>query len=177
MRLIRKFDQALARLEQGLIVVLFSALIVLITFNIVGRNFLDLSFQQLLEVIPALVMWLALLGASLALKHRRHIKLEVLLRYLGPAAGKAARSVTGVCGALLMGLLFAASLTFVKNEIGIFGGWGWISVIFPLFFALATVRFIISVMPADGRAPGPHRPASDRPGDAARGSRKPSEAS
>ena len=169
MRLIRKLDHVLARLERLLIVFLFAALILLITFNIISRNLLSVSFQRLLEVIPALVMWLSLLGATLALKHRRHIKLEILLRYLDPGVAKIARRVTGAFGALLMAVLFAASLTFVKNEIGIFGGWGWISVVFPLFFALTTLRFIIAAVSAEDASPTPEsadgEPAENAPVD------------
>jgi TRAP-type C4-dicarboxylate transport system permease small subunit len=155
MRLIRKLDHVLARLERLLIVGLFTALISLITFNIIGRNFLNVSSQRLLEVIPALVLWLSLLGASLALRHRRHIKLEVLLRYLDPRIGRIARTVAAAAGALLMAVLLAASLTFVKNEIDIFGRWGWISAVFPLFFVMAALRFTLNALAPNGGPPPP----------------------
>jgi len=135
------------------VVLLFSLLVVLIVFNIVSRNLFHLSFQKILEIAPAFVLWLALLGSSLALKSRRHIRLELLLRFCPSPVRHAAGILTGLFGMTVMGILFYASLAFLDNEIDMFGRWGWLSVIFPLFFALSCFRYLTLVI--NGPKAGP----------------------
>ena len=141
MQWLSKLDAWLEFAEKTLVVLLFSALILLISFNIVTRNLFNYSFQLILEAAPGIVLWLALLGSTLALKQHRHIKLEIFLRYLGRRIRGAAGIFRGFIGLSIMMILFVASIEFVKNEVEIFGTGGWVSVVFPLFFALAAFRY------------------------------------
>ena len=146
MQFIRKFDEFLAVFEKFLVVVFFSALILLITFNVVSRNLFQISFQKILEISPSLVLWLALIGSSLALRNQRHIKLEILLRFCSDKI-KAFAIISGSAfGMTVMGILFWVSIEFVRNEIVIFGKWGFISIIFPMFFAISFFRYFIQLM-------------------------------
>ncbi len=99
-----------------------------------------------------------LFWSTLGLKYQRHIRLELLLRFCPPSMKRMAGVVTGLFGAVVMGILFYTSLGFVGNEIAIFGGWGWLSVILPLFFALSCFRYLTLVMD------GPHGSATDPEG-------------
>lgn len=159
MRWLTKIDATLESAERGLLVFLFSSLILLISFNIITRNLLNYSFQRILEAVPGIVLWLALIGSTLALKQNRHIKLEIVLRYLGPRTRRFAGAFGGLIGFSAMGVLFVASFEFVKNEIQMFGLAGWVSVVFPLFFALASFRYALQVVrflpPADTRENNP----------------------
>jgi TRAP-type C4-dicarboxylate transport system permease small subunit len=76
MRLLRKIDHGLAVAEKVIAVALFFALVASITVNIVARNVFQVSFQMLLEIGPALVLWLALIGSTLALRENRHIRIR-----------------------------------------------------------------------------------------------------
>ncbi len=146
MRFIRKFDEFLAVFEKFLVVVFFSALILLITFNVISRNLFQISFQKILEISPSLVLWLALIGSSLALRNQRHIKLEILLRFCSDKF-KAFAIISGSAfGMTVMGILFWVSIEFVRNEIVILGKWGFISIIFPMFFAISFFRYFIQLM-------------------------------
>lgn len=142
-----KIDKALENVEKAIVVTLFSALVLLIVFNIVTRNLFGISFQNILELTPALVLWTSLLGATLGLKQGRHIKLDVLLRHAGHRARRLAEITSGLFGMVVMTLLFAASLSFVKNEWAIFGPRGAVSLAFPLFFGLAGFRFFLGSLP------------------------------
>ena len=142
MILLRRIDDIIARVEKALVVVLFSGLIFSIAFNILTRNVFQVSYQKMLELSPALVLWLALLGATLALKSGQHIKLEILLRFCPPGFQRAARIAANIFGAAVMGILLWASVEFVRNEISIFGSRGWLAVIFPFFFSLGLFRYI-----------------------------------
>lgn len=148
MRLLAKIDDTFEIIEKAVVIFLFSALVLMITANIFARNLFGVSYQKILEVSPGIVLWLALIGATLALKKQRHIKLEVLLRYAGHRTRRLARLLGSLFGAVVMGFLFAASLTFVKNEMAIFGLQGGSAVVFPLFFALSFFRCLLSGLAA-----------------------------
>ena len=141
-----KLDAKLETAEKALLVFLFSTLILLISFNIITRNLFNYSFQAILEAAPGTVLWLALFGSSLALKKNRHIKLEIVRRYLGRRARHFAHIFCGLIGLSIMSVLLVASVVFVNNEIQIFGRVGWVSVVFPLFFALASFRYALQVV-------------------------------
>ncbi|MEN8759497.1 MAG: TRAP transporter small permease subunit, partial [Desulfobacterales bacterium] len=148
MRLLSKIDDTLEIIEQAVVIFLFSALVLMITTNIVARNLFGVSYQKILEISPGIVLWLALIGATLALKKQRHIKLEILLRYAGHRTRRLARLLGSLFGMVVMGFLFAASLTFVKNEMAIFGLQGGSAIVFPLFFALSFFRCLLSGLAA-----------------------------
>ena len=164
--MIQTIDDILAACEKVLVVVLFVALVGLIVFNIITRNLFHVSFQKILEIAPAFVLWLALMGSTLALKSQRHIRLELLLRFCSPPVRRIAGIITGIFGMTVMGILFYASFGFVQNEIAIFGRWGWLSVIFPLFFALACFRYFTQVINGrraePARSEGPEAPEIDK---------------
>ena len=141
MRFIKQIDDFLERIEKVLAVFLFSGLALLITFNILSRNIFDYSFEKIFETAPVLVLWLALVGSSLALKKRRHIKLELLLRYCPAICRYYSNYAVSFFGMIVTGILFYSSLQFVSNEVQIFGNKGFFSVIFPLFFALSFFRY------------------------------------
>ena len=157
MRLILKLNDALATVEKALVVFLFSTLIFLIVFNVITRNIFNLSFQKLLEITPGFVLWLTLFGTTLALKNRRHIKLELMLRHLRRRNRYLARIMSSIFGMAVMGVLFVASFDFVKNEIEIFGHGGWTAVIFPVFFALLFFRYAVQTV-LSGSAGNESRP-------------------
>ncbi len=143
MKPIRKLDQLLACFEKTLAVLLFSTLAASIVFNIISRNLFHISLDKIPEFSPTLVLWLALIGSSLALKEQRHIKLELFLKVAPPRVRSAANAVSSAFGMVVMGVLCVAAIEFVKNEITIFGGKGWLSIIFPVFFGAAFFRFFI----------------------------------
>jgi len=150
MRHIRKFNNLLASVERGMTVLLYSGLILLIAFNVISRNIFQESFQKILEISPTLVLWLALVGSSLALKDHRHIKLEILLRFSSDHTRFAANIISSVFGMIVMGVLFCASFEFVRNEIAIFGWQGGFSIIFPWFFCISFFRFFVHLVDPSG---------------------------
>ena len=146
MRYINKIDDFLAKFEKGLVVLIFSSLILIMTVNITSRNLFQVAFREMLEITPALVLWLALFGSTLALKKQRHIKLELLLRFCSERVNFIADIASNAFGLAVMGILFLASVEFLKNEIDIFGWVGIFSIIFPLFFSLSFFRYFTGIV-------------------------------
>ena len=143
MNAIKAIDLALAKLEKIAIVFIFGCLIVIINVNILTRNLFQVSFEELFELAPIMVLWLSLLGASLALRSERHIKLEFLLRFCPDWAHPWALRITSLFGMVVMMILFWASISFFKEELMIFGAQGWVSLISPIFFGIMTFRYFI----------------------------------
>jgi TRAP-type C4-dicarboxylate transport system permease small subunit len=145
-RWIEKIDRAVEKIERLLAVGLYTFLIGLICVNILARNILHLASQGLLELAPTLVLWLALVGATLALKQQRHIKIGLLLRYFPVPARRVAASMTNLFAMGICAVLAYAGITFVQDEIALFGPRGWTAGCFALFFALAAFRFALGLM-------------------------------
>jgi TRAP-type C4-dicarboxylate transport system permease small subunit len=143
---IKRVDDALALFEKSVIVLCFSLLVFFIIFNILSRNLFHLPSHKIFEAGPNLVLWLALLGASLALKRQRHIRLELVLRYCSDRVRLWAAVAVNLFGALVMGILLVTSFEFVKNEIAMFGSWGRLSMIFPFFFSVAVFRYLAALL-------------------------------
>ena len=155
MKFIKKIDNLLEKLEKYLVIFLFSSLVFLITLNIFARNIINYSFEEIYEAAPAVVLWLSLAGSSHALKKRRHIKLELVLRFSPETFRYYSNFAVSLFGMAVMGILFYSSLQFVENEIHIFGSKGLFSVIFPLFFAISFFRYFTWMLydfPQKGRA-------------------------
>lgn len=139
-------DEGLEKIERGLAVGLYTLLIGLICINILTRNILHWTSHALLELSPTVVLWLSLVGATLALKYQRHIKIELLLRFLPPAGRRLATTLTRLFAMGVCALLAWASITFVYNEVILLGAKGWMAVCFPLFFFISLFRFGLDLL-------------------------------
>jgi TRAP-type C4-dicarboxylate transport system permease small subunit len=143
---VKRIDDALALIEKSGIVGCFTLLVFFVVFTILSRNIFHLPSHKIFEAGPRLVLWLALLGAALALKHQRHIRLELVLRYCSRRTRLWAAVAVNLFGAAVMGILLVVSKVFVSNEIAMFGAWGRLSVIFPVFFGLAAFHFLTDLL-------------------------------
>ena len=148
MKPILLIDRFLATCECALAVVLFTGLVGVLTLNILMRNLAHATLPNTFEIAATLVLWLALVGGSLALRDRRHIKIEFLLRFLPPTWQCWADLAVSLFGIVVMGVLMVTALFFTHNEVAIFGRSGWTTIVFPLFFALAAFRFALQLVGA-----------------------------
>jgi TRAP-type C4-dicarboxylate transport system permease small subunit len=163
-RFIQRLDDTLAWIEKCVIVVCFTMLVGFVLIGILSRNLIHLPSSRLFESAPSLVLWMALLGASLALKQRRHIRLELVLRYCSETTRQWAGRVVSLFGALVMAGLLIASIEFVRNEIAMFGGWGWLAMIFPIFFGSTAFRYLASLLVPPESGPAGDSSATNEPG-------------
>jgi TRAP-type transport system small permease protein len=146
MKLLERIDRWLERAERCLVVALFTMLMAGIVVAVFARDVLHLAFYSVLELAPTAVLWLALLGAGLALKYRRHIKIDLALRYLPPRWRRLSVTVTSLFGMAVMGTLGYTAVGFVTNEIQLFGGRGWLSLCFPFFCLTVFFRFFLRLL-------------------------------
>jgi TRAP-type C4-dicarboxylate transport system permease small subunit len=137
------------RLEDGLVVVSFTALLGAALVQIVLRNGFATSLPGADELTRTLVLWLALGGALIATREGNHIRIDLLQKSL-PAAW--ARSVERLSLGATAGLsAFAgyhgALLCWLEFEDGRAAFWGvpvWGTLlIVPLGFGAMALRFLL----------------------------------
>jgi TRAP-type C4-dicarboxylate transport system permease small subunit len=78
----QRLDTRLARLERGLVVLLLTVLLGLGLLQAVWRNLFAGGLFWADELLQHIVLWLGLLGASLATHEQRHLSIDALARLL-----------------------------------------------------------------------------------------------
>lgn len=144
--MLKRIDDFLEKIEKVIIISLFTALILLMTINIVQRNVLGQSSQEILEFLPTMVMWISLIGASLALKEGKHISMELLLRFVPQNTKDLMHRFAAAFGVVVMLIGLYLSKDFMAGELKIFGTKGYVSSVIPIFFATAAFRYFILIL-------------------------------
>ena len=144
-----KLERAGKALEDAVLVILLTGMIVLAAGQIVLRNFFDIGFFWTDEMLRLLVLWLAVAGAVAASRNNRHISIAVLDRFLPKTAKAAVDVVLHLFTAGICGLVTWHSLAFVRtsHEFGdvLLGSVpAWIpQAVLPLGFGLITYRYLL----------------------------------
>ncbi|MEJ2384464.1 MAG: TRAP transporter small permease [Xanthomonadales bacterium] len=102
--------------EDALLVLILTAMIGLATAQIVLRNVFDVGFIWGDEMLRMLVLWLAVAGAVAASRSDKHIRIDLLNRYLPDRAAIAVQVVAHLFTAALSGLMAWHSLAFVRTS-------------------------------------------------------------
>ncbi len=138
--------------EQGLVTLLLTAIILFATYQIGLRWFTAGGLSWIDPLLRYSVLWGGLFGAALATARAQHISLDVV-SYLIPEGMKPWLKLFTLCfSTVVSGFLFQAALLFLKSEME-FGGnslfgfpyWAWY-LVFPLSFGLITIHFAMSAL-------------------------------
>jgi len=79
-----KFIQILNKVENGLLVVILSSMIILAVLQIVFRNFAGEGIIWIDPLLRVLVLWVAMVGAMVAARTDNHIRIDIFVRYFPP---------------------------------------------------------------------------------------------
>ena len=137
------------RIENGLLFVLLSGLILLASSQIILRNIFSLGLAWGDGMIRLMVLWLALTGGIAASRDKKQIAIDVLIRVLPENARRAADVAAHLFTALVTGLMAWHSLRFVRDsyEFGdrLLSDWpAWMfQVILPFGFAAISYRYLL----------------------------------
>jgi TRAP-type C4-dicarboxylate transport system permease small subunit len=113
---LRRIDGAIAAAETFVVVLLVAAMVVLGSVQIGLRASHAGGLPWVDEAIRLGMMWVALLGASLATRHRGHITIELMDPWLS-ARGKAALNVVaGIVAVSFLGFATALALWYIEQE-------------------------------------------------------------
>ena len=78
----RTWIKRLHQVEDALLVFLLTTMIVLAGTQILLRNFFDSGIVWIDPLLRVLVLWLGLLGATVATRNNKHISIDLLSRFL-----------------------------------------------------------------------------------------------
>jgi C4-dicarboxylate transporter DctQ subunit len=142
-----RVDEAIARLEQTLIVTFLGFMILLAFLQIVLRNFFSTGLDWGDQLLRNLVLWIGFIGATLATKEGKHINIDVVSRWLPSLEKNIVTLITHLFSFIIGCLLTYAALKFVKNEFQMKSMTflnipAWIpQMILPMTFGLMAFRF------------------------------------
>ena len=136
-------------LEDATLVVMLCVLIGLAATQIFLRNVLDSGFVWADELLRLLVLWLALLGAVAASRDDKHIRIDVLSRFLSPKWKLAVTILLDAFTAFICGVVAWHAAGFVleayEYEDVLLGGlpaWPF-QIILPIAFAWMAYRYAV----------------------------------
>lgn len=153
-----KLERLGKALEDALLVLLLSGMILLAVAQIVLRNVFDIGFVWTDELLRLLVLWLAVAGAVAASRSDRHISLAVLDRLLPPLGQHLAAVVTHLFTAVVCAMIAWFSLDFVRMShefgdllLGSIPAWV-LQAVMPVGFALIAYRYVLLAIQEGAKA-------------------------
>jgi C4-dicarboxylate transporter DctQ subunit len=152
MKFLRRLDRAIAAAETTLLVVLLGVMVLLDFTQVILRNFFSSGVIWADTFLRQMVLWVAFLGASLAVQERKHINIDLLTRFMPDRGKRIAHIATDLFAAVVCFAFFKASLTFVSSEIAnstilllSIPTW-YFEVIIPVGYGMLAFRFLIKTI-------------------------------
>jgi len=140
-------DEVIDRVEQALLVIFLSSMIVIAFLQIILRNLFFTGLTWGDPLVRNLVLWVGFIGAALATKEGKHISIDVVSQWMPPLGKGLIEFLIHLFSFIICGLLTFAALKFIKNEVqmgkvAFLGIPAWIpEIILPIIFGLMTLRF------------------------------------
>lgn len=137
------------RIEDILLVTLLSSMIVLASTQIILRNLFDFGLVWADPLLRIMVLWLGLIGATVASRDNRHIRIDLISRFFTKTTHLLIQSIIGLFTAWVCLVIawYGATwvmLDFTDNMSGIIGIPAWLlEVIVPFTFALIGLRYFL----------------------------------
>jgi TRAP-type C4-dicarboxylate transport system permease small subunit len=149
--LVRRSLVWLRYIENGLLTALVLLLVVLAGAQIILRDLFHSGLGFADPLMRQLVLWTGMLGALAAVRDDKHIALDVLQRFLNPAAQKAARVLTFGFAATICAVMAYYGYAMVQldyesgtpsNAFASLPAW-MTEIILPVAFGLMALRFAL----------------------------------
>ncbi len=148
---LKTLDNIIAKIESIFIACLLSSMVILTFTQVLLRNFFNEGILWADILTRQLVLWVGFLGASLAVRERKHIAIDFLPHFLPKKVSRRVKIWVDVVTTLITTLLTAAAYQFVllekEAESTLFLDIPvWIfQTILPFSFAMITFRIIIRI--------------------------------
>lgn len=151
MRAIKQLDEWLAKAESGFLVFLLFLMVFLAFGQVILRNFLNSGLLWTDLFLRQLVLWVGFLGASLAVRERRHISIDVLPQFISATYRPWVQVLVNLSAGLISVFLTVAAWRFVQLEMEFSTTLfldipAWIfQTILPFSFGLISLRYFLHV--------------------------------
>ncbi|MCP4874834.1 MAG: TRAP transporter small permease subunit [Gammaproteobacteria bacterium] len=135
--------------EDALLVALLSAMILLASTQILLRNLFDYGFVWIDPFLRVLVLWLGLLGATVATRNNKHIRIDLMSRFFKRNTHRLIQSIIGQISAWTCLVIAWHGLSWIQmdyaDEMVSFSGIpAWVlEAIVPSAFGLIGLRYFI----------------------------------
>ena len=151
-RWLDRLSRVTARVEDSLLVLIVTTLIVIAALQIFLRNFLNIGLVWGDPLLRPLVLWVGMLGAMVASRTENHIAIDLLSRFLSRRWKVLARILTDLFTVIVCALMSYYSLVFVRYEyqdgtplVGNVPAWA-AEAILPVGFALIGLRYLFAIL-------------------------------
>ncbi|MCP4984140.1 MAG: TRAP transporter small permease subunit [Gammaproteobacteria bacterium] len=135
--------------EDALLVALLSAMILLASTQILLRNLFDYGFVWIDPFLRVLVLWLGLLGATVATRNNKHIRIDLMSRFFKRNTHRLIQSIIGQISAWTCLVIAWHGLSWIQMDyadalVSFSGIPAWIlEAIIPAAFGLIGLRYFI----------------------------------
>lgn len=145
-----KLYKIILLIEDGLLVLLLTLMILLASTQILLRNFFDTGISWGDPALRLMVLWVALLGAMAATRDNNHISIDILSHFLSEKKQAIVQRITSLFASIICALIawHAARLVLLEKQDGTiafasFPTWIGESII-PFGFAIMALRFLLN---------------------------------
>jgi TRAP-type C4-dicarboxylate transport system permease small subunit len=107
-----RLERYLVTANRAIIFLMMAVMATLVFVNVIARYVLNFSIIWAEEVSQYLMIWIAYLGAGLALREGRHVALELLHDFLPGTLGRKLRMGIGVCVLAFLGAVTVLGFQF-----------------------------------------------------------------
>lgn len=148
MAFLQRLSSYLRKTEELILVLLLGTMILLSSTQILLRNFLDSGIAWADPLLRLLVLWVGMLGAMLATHYDKHIRIDLISRFIPPQYHRLSGFITGLVSSAVCALLTYHSTRFVYFEWqdggeAFIGVPAWLAeLILPFGFFVMTIRFV-----------------------------------
>lgn len=152
MSILIRIYRFLLRFEESLLVIILLCTIIFAVSQILLRNFLHSGIPWGDSLVRILVLWLGLIGAMIASRNHRHIKIDILSRHLNPINQIRLRRFTdiitsSVCFIVAWYAYVFVTIEFEDGMIAFEEVPVWVTeVIIPFAFFTMAVRYFLSAI-------------------------------
>ncbi len=137
----------LHRVEDALLVALLSVMLALASLQIFLRNFFDAGLVWADPLLRVMVLWLGLIGATVATRANKHIRIDLLSRFFARNTHRLIQAFIGQVSAWTCLVIAWHGMSWVRMDYadgfaGVAGIPAWmLEIIVPLSFGLIGLRY------------------------------------
>jgi TRAP-type C4-dicarboxylate transport system permease small subunit len=150
-RSIERALDVLARLEAAVLVLAFALLVAVAGYQIAARNLWGGGLAWGDAFVRVAVLWVAVVGVLAASRNDSHIRIDLVSRFLSPAARAVAGRASALFTAAVSGTFawHAAQFVLLEREAGIIAFASvpaWVcEAVLPVGFALISLKYLLRV--------------------------------
>lgn len=147
------FDK-IAGCEKIILSGLLTTMILLVLTQIILRNFFHCGIAGGVEIVRHLVLWIAFVGAGLATREGRHVKIDMASRILSERGRQIADIISIIFSIAVCTILFVASCKFVYIDYTSSVAASFLNVPLWIMEAIIPVGYLIVAMRFSAKAIG-----------------------